>query len=231
MSIAIKASSTRPTDSRVQWIRSSFLHGTFDSTHQDMYRHDATHPHPHLMHHAPCTTNSADARSRLGMYNLYLSSPPSIVYPQDTLVSLLRESLTRGRGQNMSSRPQSHVTRPICRPMCAGPNARCVASSPEAAPSDVMLAQILQAGRLRQQLVHLLLHVQLLVALEVRSRQLLLDPCQHLQRPCVLHLARFRFRLERRAGSWPVRRTAHGRSGSCSGRLGQLGAHDRLSPL
>src|SRR6186713_753013 len=66
-------------------------------------------------------------------------------------------------------------------------------SLPEAAPTDKMLTQILQLGRVVDQLVHLINNVQLLLALEVPPRQLLRHPVQHLERPLVLlHLQRRR---------------------------------------
>jgi hypothetical protein len=51
-----------------------------------------------------------------------------------------------------------------------------------------MLAEVLEVRRFTEKLLDLLLDRQLLVLLEVSSRELLLDSAQHLQRARVLHL-------------------------------------------
>lgn len=82
------------------------------------------------------------------------------------------------------------------------------ANLPEAAPPDIMLAQVFHARRLRNQLRHLPFHIQLLVALEVPPRQLLLHPTQHLHRARVLHLLRLARSLCLCRGLIKHRRTA-----------------------
>lgn len=59
---------------------------------------------------------------------------------------------------------------------------------PETAPTNIVLAQVLQLRRLDDQLVHLVQYVQLFIFLEVSPRQLLLHPLQHLYSPLVLTL-------------------------------------------
>jgi hypothetical protein len=74
-------------------------------------------------------------------------------------------------------------------------------TSPETAPSDVVLAQILQICRLSNQSVHLKIHVKFFVRLEIASCQLLLNPGQHLQGPSILHLFSLCFVCWSNAGS------------------------------
>src|SRR3569833_3019053 len=67
-----------------------------------------------------------------------------------------------------------------------------IMTSPEAAPADVVLAQVLQFGRLRDQFVDLSNHVQLFARLEVESRKLLRDAIENLAGAGNLHLDRTR---------------------------------------
>lgn len=59
---------------------------------------------------------------------------------------------------------------------------------PKAAPTNIMLAQVLQIRRLPDEPIDLRVDVQLLLRLEVTAGQLLLDTRQHLQRARVLLL-------------------------------------------
>src|SRR4051812_16093740 len=61
---------------------------------------------------------------------------------------------------------------------------------PEAAPPNVVLAQILELRRLRNQLINLRDDIQLLAGFEIPARQLLRHAIQHLERALVLHLSR-----------------------------------------
>lgn len=85
--------------------------------------------------------------------------------------------------------------------------------SPKAAPSNPVLADILHTRRLRQQLVHLVADIQLLGGLEVAPRKFLLDPREHLQRPCVLRFSRFhrRARLHVQRSAFQDRRPSGSR--------------------
>ena len=68
------------------------------------------------------------------------------------------------------------------------PQSCLIARSPETAPTDVVLAQVLEVRRLAEQLLNLFLDRQLLVFLEVATCQLLFNSAQHLQRARVLNL-------------------------------------------
>ena len=62
---------------------------------------------------------------------------------------------------------------------------------PETAPSNPVLADILHIRCLRQQFVHLVAHIELLVQPEVAAGQLLLDSREYLQCACVLEFPGF----------------------------------------
>lgn len=63
-------------------------------------------------------------------------------------------------------------------------------SLPETAPTNVVLAQILQLSRLDNELVYLRKDVQLLAWLEIPSSQLLRYPIQDLECTSILYLGR-----------------------------------------
>jgi hypothetical protein len=60
--------------------------------------------------------------------------------------------------------------------------------SPETAPANVMLAQVLQARRFADELADLHFDIQILFSLEVSARQLLFDTCKYLDGSLILYL-------------------------------------------
>lgn len=63
--------------------------------------------------------------------------------------------------------------------------------SPEAAPPDPVLTNILHTRRLRQKLVDLVADIELVLGLKVPAGEFLSDSAKHLQRPGILGLAGF----------------------------------------
>jgi hypothetical protein len=70
-------------------------------------------------------------------------------------------------------------------------NSRSKARLPETTPSDPVLADILNVGRLRKKLIHLVANTQLAVVSEVSSSKLLLDSCKNLESTGILRLSGF----------------------------------------
>ena len=68
----------------------------------------------------------------------------------------------------------TEVPKRVCLTLTFGP------ASPEGAPADVVLAQVLELSGLNDELVDLGDDLEVLVGLEVAARELLTDAVQHL---------------------------------------------------
>ena len=60
--------------------------------------------------------------------------------------------------------------------------------SPEAAPTNIMLAEIFELGRLNDELIHLIRNIEFFVWFEVTSSELLSNTIQDFNCPGILHL-------------------------------------------